>query len=111
MVSTHGQILCYAVLFVDMVKNYFDNRKAPNYKKLVSKVLSGLLELGCSLSIKVYFLHSDQGKFLEKLTALNDEQEELSHQDIMTAEEHSTKADGIDIWWRTIVGASKVFVI
>lgn len=73
--------------FVDVIKNFLGNRKAPNYETLVSKMLSGFRDLGCNMSIKVHFLYSHLDKFPENLGAVSDEQGERFHQDLMTVEE------------------------
>ena len=65
-------------------KNFFGNRKAPNYETLE-----------CNVSMKVYFLYSHLDKFPENLEAVNDEQGKHLHQDIMTKEEWKDYFGGI----------------
>ena len=73
--------------FVYVIKNFLDNRKAPNYENLVSKIISGFRNLKCNMSIKVHFLYSHLDKFPENLETVSDEQGEHFHQDLMTMEE------------------------
>ena len=40
------------------MKNFFGNHLAENYKELVGNLLKSLQDIGASMSIKVYFLHS-----------------------------------------------------
>ena len=67
--------------FVKVVKNFFGNKKASNYKELVANLLSSFEDIGAKMSIKVHFLHSHFDHFPENLGALSDEQGERFHQD------------------------------
>ena len=60
--------------FVKVVKNFFGNKKASNYKELVANLLSSFEDIGAKMSIKVHFLHSHRDRFPENLGALSDEQ-------------------------------------
>ena len=41
--------------FVDMVKNFFGNRRAENLKELEEKLAKNLYDMGANMSIKVPF--------------------------------------------------------
>ena len=73
--------------FVKVVKNFFGNKKASNYKELVANLLSSFEDIGAKMSIKVHFLHSHLARFPENLGALSDEQGERFHQDVKEMEE------------------------
>ena len=73
--------------FVKVVKNFFENKKASNYKELVANLLSSFEDIGAKMSIKVHFLHSHLDRFPENLGALSDEQGERFHKDIKEMEE------------------------
>ena len=44
--------------FADVVHNFLGNRKSPNYKELVERMLTAYEAQGCNMSLKVHFLHS-----------------------------------------------------
>ena len=73
--------------FVKLVKNFFGNRKASNYKELVANFLSSFENIGAKMSIKVHFLRGHLDFFPENLGALSDEQGERFHYDISEMEE------------------------
>ena len=60
---------------------------AQNYDILVSEMLFAFRYLGCKMSIKVLFFFSHLDKFPENLGAVNDEQGDRFHQDLITVEE------------------------
>ena len=49
--------------FVKVVKNFFGNKKAFNYKELVANLLSSFEDIGAKMSIKVHILHSHLDRF------------------------------------------------
>ena len=73
--------------FVKVVKNFFGNKKASNYKELVANLLSSFENIGAKMSINVHFLHSHLDRFPEILSALSDERGERFHQDVKEMEE------------------------
>ena len=73
--------------FVKVVKNFFGNKKASNYKELVANLLSSFEDIGAKMSIKVHFLHSYLDRFPENLGTLSDKQGERFHQDVKEMEE------------------------
>ena len=73
--------------FAKVVKNFFGNKKASNYKELVANLLSSFEDIGAKMSIKVHFLHSHLDRFPENLGALSNEQGERFHQDVKEMEE------------------------
>ena len=70
-----------------VVKNFFGNKKASNYKELVANLLSSFEDIGTKMSIKVHFLHGLLDIFPENLGALTDKQGERFHQDVKEMEE------------------------
>ena len=75
------------VSFVEVIQNFFGNKKADNYEVVVNRMLLAFCDFGCNMSIKVHFLHSHLDKFPENLGAVSDEQGERFHQDLMIMEE------------------------
>ena len=73
--------------FVKVVKNFFGNKKASNYKELAANLLSSFEDIDAKMSIKVHFLHSHLDRFAENLGALSDKQGERFHQDVKEMEE------------------------
>ena len=72
--------------FRQVVNNFLGNTKSPNYKELVKNLLCAFQKLGCSMNVKVHFLHSHLDYFPENLGAMSEEQGERFHQDIKTME-------------------------
>ena len=72
--------------FKAVVSGFLGNNREPNYVNLVEELLSAYHSLGCSMSIKMHFLHSHLDFFSENLGALSDEQGERFHQDIAEME-------------------------
>ena len=73
--------------YEDVIKNFLGNKMTQNYEILVSEMLFAFRNLGCKMSIKVHFLFSHLDKLPENPGAVNDEQGERFHQDLMTVEE------------------------
>ena len=73
--------------FVKVVKTFFGNKKASNYKELVANLLSSFEDIGAKMSIKVHFLHIYLDRFRENLGALSDKQGERFYQDVKEMEE------------------------
>jgi len=72
--------------FTDVVENFLDNYRAPNYIQLVKKLLSVYKAMKCNISLKIHFLHSHMDFFPANLGAVSDEQGERYHQNISTME-------------------------
>jgi len=70
----------------ETVKNVLRNRKAVNYKGIVTKLPSTLQYMDANMSIKLHFLYSHLERFPENLGDLSDEQGERFHQDIREME-------------------------
>jgi len=72
--------------FGQVVSNFLNNTKSPNYKELVRNLYCAFQKLGCNMSVKIHFLHSHLYYFPENLTAMSEEQSERFHHDIKTME-------------------------
>ena len=66
--------------------NILGNNKAPQYKEGVYNLIKSYKEMGCHMSHKIHFLHSNLDFFPENLKAVSDEQGEHFHKDIKTME-------------------------
>jgi hypothetical protein len=66
--------------------NLLGNVKAENYKKLVKDLLNAYQTMGCSMSLKIHYLHSHLHIVLSNLDTVSDEHGERFHQDISTME-------------------------
>ena len=73
--------------FVDVVKNFWGNCWAENYKEFAEKLLKSLQDTGANLSIKVYFLHCHLDKFPDNCGNVSDEQGKRFYQEIKIMEE------------------------
>ena len=74
--------------FVDVRKNFLDNRGTENYQEFVQKLLKSLLDIDANMSITVHFLHCHLDKFPDNYGDVSDEQGERFHQYIKTMEKH-----------------------
>jgi hypothetical protein len=72
--------------FKDVVKKFLGNVEVPQYEKIVGNMLEKLQILGCSLSLKLHFLHFHLDYFTESLGDLSEEQGERFHQDVKEME-------------------------
>lgn len=72
--------------FKTVVTNFLGNLKPENYKDLASELLSAYKEMGCNMSLKIYFLDARLDFFPENLGAVSDEHGERFHQDVATME-------------------------
>jgi hypothetical protein len=59
--------LCAWSLFVLVVKNVLGSKKADNYTQLAEDRLFHSNRLGCNMSVKVHYLHSNLYRFPENL--------------------------------------------
>ena len=62
------------------------NVKAENYKQLFEDLLNVHQNMGCNMSLNIYFLHPHLDVFPPNLGAVSDEHGEKFHQDISTTE-------------------------
>ena len=46
------------IAFSQVVNNFLGNTKSPEYKEIVKTFLDNFHKLGCNMSVKVHFLHS-----------------------------------------------------
>lgn len=62
--------------------NFLRNKKNPNNKNIVEKLLENFKNLGCNMSVKMFFLHSYIDYVPKNLRHYRDEHGECFHQDI-----------------------------
>jgi len=72
--------------FKFVVNGFLGNRRAQNYEELVNNLLQSYQKLGCNMSLKIHFLHSNLDFFPEDCGAVSDEHGERFHQDISSME-------------------------
>lgn len=72
--------------FCNVVTKFLGNNKDPNYADIVEDMLQSFRRLGCTMSLKVHFLHSHLDYFPENLGSVSEEQGERFHQDVKTME-------------------------
>ena len=70
--------------FAVAMENFLDNKKANNYRNLITNLLSAFYDLGCNMSVKLHFLCSHLDRFPEYIEAVSDEQCERFHQGLKT---------------------------
>jgi hypothetical protein len=58
---------------------FLGNRKAEDYHGMVSDLVQSYKAMGCNVSLKVHFLWSHLGFFLENLGVLSDQHGERFH--------------------------------
>ena len=71
---------------MNVIRNFFRNRKSKHYKRYVNKMLTQFHGLNVNTSLKINFLHSHLDFFPGKLGSVSDEHGERFHQDIATIE-------------------------
>ena len=54
-INDEEKVACLS--FVNVIKNFLENKKAGNHEDLVGNMLSAFYDLGCKMSIKVHFLY------------------------------------------------------
>jgi len=52
-------------MHVKMWHTFLGNAKAPNYTELVEHMIDSYKNMGCSITLKIYFLHSFLNFFLQ----------------------------------------------
>ena len=85
--------------FTLIVRKFLGNYKVDNYSELVKSMLFSFCQLGCRISIKVYYLHSHMDHFPENLGDLSMEWGRQFHQDLRTMK-RDTKETGIPTRWQ-----------
>ena len=75
--------------FLVVIEKFLRNFKTLNYRELVDELLTLMQELGCNISVKVYFLHNHLDYFPENLGAVSEEQGERFHQTLKTIEKRT----------------------
>ena len=73
--------------FMQVMESFLGNTRAPNYERLVRKMLDAFRAMGCRMSIKVHYLHSHLDWFPDNLGKMSDEQGERFHQDMAVIED------------------------
>ena len=68
--------------FRGVVDGFFGNKKDPNYKELVKKLIKSYQNMGCRMSVKLHFLCSHLDFFQENLGNFSEEHGERFHQNI-----------------------------
>ncbi|KAI6654433.1 hypothetical protein LOD99_829 [Oopsacas minuta] len=68
--------------FSNVISNFLDNKKAANYKKLVTELVDSYHALGCNMSIKIHYLRDHLDRFPDILGDMSEEQGERFYQDI-----------------------------
>ena len=53
--------------FKFVVKGFLGNRRAQNYEELVNNLLQSYQKMGCNMSLKIHFLHSDLDFFFQRI--------------------------------------------
>jgi hypothetical protein len=72
--------------FQSVVRNFLGNNKDPDYVTIVANMLKFKV-LGCSMSLKLHFLHAHLDLFPGNLGAVSEEQGEPFHQDVKEMEQ------------------------
>lgn len=57
-----------------VMENFLGNKKAENCEIIVATLLLALYNLGCSKSVKPYFLHNHIDRFPDNLEVVSDEE-------------------------------------
>ena len=65
--------------FQDVAHNFLGNTKAPNYVELVEHMIDFYKNMGCNMSLKIYFLHLHLDFFSSNCGDVSDERGERFH--------------------------------
>lgn len=68
--------------FREVTKKFLGNNKDPDYKNIVSQMLTNFEKVGCLMNLKLHFLHSHIDYFPGNLGDFSEEQGERMHQDL-----------------------------
>ena len=74
------------IAFKEVINKFLGNYKDPDFEKIVKNMLEKFRILGCTMSVKIHFLHSHLDFFPENLGAVSEEQGERFHQDVKNME-------------------------
>ena len=66
------------ISFREVVNNFLGNKRAENYVDLVTNLLSSYHKMGCNMSLKLHFLHSNLNCFPESCGKVSDEHQQIS---------------------------------
>ncbi|UYV84034.1 hypothetical protein LAZ67_X000929 [Cordylochernes scorpioides] len=72
--------------FRNVCKNFLGSVKVEKYRDIVNDLFLSYKALGCNMSLKIHFLHSQLDFFSDNLGAVSDEHGERFHQDISSME-------------------------
>ncbi|KAI6650067.1 hypothetical protein LOD99_6282 [Oopsacas minuta] len=71
----------------NVVSNFLGNKKASNYKELVTELIDSYHAPDCNMSIKIHYLRDHLDRFPDNLGDMSEEQGERFHQDIKVMEQ------------------------
>ena len=77
-----------------------------SYRDIVNQLLKAYKDLGCNMSLKIYFLYSHLDLFSENLWAVSDGHGERHHQDTASVEKRH-RGKWIQVCWQITVEFSK----
>lgn len=85
LLSTHEKQAWLSLKAV--IDSFLGNKRAENYKEVISNMLDSFKVMGCRMSLKVHMLHAHLDKFKNNMGEYSEEQGERFHQDIMNFEQ------------------------
>ncbi|KAJ4450201.1 hypothetical protein ANN_01608 [Periplaneta americana] len=84
------------IVFKEVVLNFPSNHRSENYEELVQNLLLAYETMGCSMCLKIHFLHFHPDFFPENCDDFSDEHGERFHQEISTMEK-DIKGSGVPV--------------
>ncbi|KAJ8893179.1 hypothetical protein PR048_005764 [Dryococelus australis] len=72
--------------FTNVTKNFLGKQRAANYRELMNYMIVAYRNLGCNMSLKVHFLHSNLDSFPGNCSEVSDEHGVRFQKDIMNIE-------------------------
>ena len=73
-------------VFKEICLKFLGTFKSSLYQEMIAKLPAAYEEMGCSMSLKMHFLHSHLEFFSQNLGAVSDQHDEKFHQDIQEME-------------------------
>ena len=70
----------------EIIENFLGNRRSPNHKVIVSKMVEYFGKMGCLMNYQLHFLHNHLDSFPENCGYYSEEQGERFHQDVKVME-------------------------
>ena len=80
-------------VFKSVCRGFLGNARVPDYQACIEKLLKSYEDMGCRMSLKIYFLHSHLNFFPPNLGAVSDEHVEDSIKTLQLSRQTESRND------------------